>query len=230
MAQRRCTSPAGALGRGRSRRPAARRVPGSSPGRLPASRAGRPRRTPGRRGRGRGRSRPARVRRRRPAGCRGSGPRGAGRSGRRPGRAGSRAGARAHRAPAEPAPAAPGDGGRAWSRRRTGRRRAGRPSGRRAREHRWCRGDNQRRAGFDGLEQQRPELLIQREHGRGVHGGPALERGRLVGQAGGVGTDLQHRAPPVGHPAAQDDRHAPARDRRAELELPPLGQSVQHAW
>lgn len=40
---------------------------------------------------------------------------------------------------------------------------------------------------------------------------------------------LQYSAPPVSHPATEDGRHAPARNRGAELELPPLCKSGQHA-
>jgi hypothetical protein len=34
----------------------------------------------------------------------------------------------------------------------------------------------------------------------------------------------------IGQPTANDDRHAPARDERAELDLPTLRKSGQNGW
>src|SRR5437762_984295 len=56
-----------------------------------------------------------------------------------------------------------------------------------------------------------------------------VERGRFECQARAVGAGLQYRAPAVSHPATEDGRYAPARDWRAELELPLLFKSGQHA-
>jgi hypothetical protein len=57
---------------------------------------------------------------------------------------------------------------------------------------------------------------------------PAFECGGLVHQAGAVRADLQDGATPVGHPTADDDRHAAARDERAQLDLPTLRESAQN--
>src|SRR5436190_14417322 len=56
-----------------------------------------------------------------------------------------------------------------------------------------------------------------------------VERGRFERQARAVGAGLQYRAPAVSHPATEDGRYAPARDWRAELELPLLFKSGEHA-
>jgi len=74
-----------------------------------------------------------------------------------------------------------------------------------------------------------PSCSSERDHGGGVNGVPGVERGSLERQSRPVGAGLEHSAPPVSHPATEDGRHAPTRDRGAELELPPLGKSGQRA-
>jgi hypothetical protein len=55
-------------------------------------------------------------------------------------------------------------------------------------------------------------------------------RGGFEHQARTVRADLQHSAPPISHPAPEHRRHAPTRNRRAKLKLPPLGKNGQHTW
>src|SRR5439155_14319397 len=62
----------------------------------------------------------------------------------------------------------------------------------------------------------------------GMNRRPPVECGRLVRQACAVGTDLQHGRIPSGHPAPDNDRHAPTRNERVELQLPTLRKIAQN--
>jgi hypothetical protein len=63
---------------------------------------------------------------------------------------------------------------------------------------------------------------------KGVNRWPPVERCRLVRQARAVGADLQYGRTPIGHPAPDNDRHAPARNERVKVHLPMLRKSTQN--
>jgi hypothetical protein len=74
-----------------------------------------------------------------------------------------------------------------------------------------------------------PTLTSAARDGRDVGRVPPVERGRLVVQAFSVGAHLQHRRASVCGSALDDYRHVPARNERAQFDVPAVRQCGQNS-